>query len=68
MKCCRDILKKDSPAFVCVCVGLTREGQIYGQYPLRWKIRDDKGGAHTNVFRERVQNIAIDVASPEITV
>lgn len=46
MKCCRDILnKKDSTAFVCI--ELTREGQIYGQYPLRRKIRGDKGGADT---------------------
>lgn len=36
--------KKDSPAFVCI--GLTRKGQIYGQYPLRQKIRDDKGAAN----------------------
>lgn len=44
-KCCRGRFKKkkDSPAFVCI--GLTREGQIYGQYPLR-KIRADKGGVN----------------------
>lgn len=56
--CCCDILKrKDFPAFVRI--GLTHEGQIYGQYPSRRKIRGDKGGrdrrARKRVSRTRTE-------------
>lgn len=68
MKRCRDILKRIFPRLYR---GLTREGQIYGQYPPRRKIRGDKGRRihwRKYFFRrgEGIENIAIDIA-PEIT-
>lgn len=51
----RYIKKRDFHAFMCI--GLTREGQIYGQYPLRRKIRGGKGTESTrsDVFRVRTE-------------
>lgn len=66
MKRCRDILKRIFPRLYR---GLTRERQIYGQYPPRRKIRGDKGRRvrrRKYFFRGRIENIAIDIA-PEIT-
>lgn len=36
--------KKNKNCSTFVCIELTHEGQIYGQYPLRRKIRGDNGG------------------------